>query len=204
MTSVPVLALIIIITGEKRLRRLDLMWREMRRKRERKKTDIRLWELEREKWWVRESVRLKKRIAISVTRLIDYFSTFGHLYQWKFAQMYRKFAKVGSKFCQIIKNPGKLPKTEDFAKVGKFSKSSYTEFAIWGREKDGSKCQCNYHAYLPTLVPYKQCDQMTKLCFQYLSIFSNENVPNSIQIVPKWVENFAQNQINLKYIAKDF
>ena len=45
---------------------------------------------------------------------------------------------------------------------------------------------------------------MNKLCFQYLAIFSNENVPNSIQIVPKWVENFAQNQINLKYIAKDF
>ena len=45
---------------------------------------------------------------------------------------------------------------------------------------------------------------MTKLCFKYLAIFINENVPNSIQIVPKWVENFAQNQINLKYIAKDF
>ena len=45
---------------------------------------------------------------------------------------------------------------------------------------------------------------MTKLCFQYLAIFIAENVPNSIQIVPKWVENFAQDQINLKYIAKDF
>ena len=45
---------------------------------------------------------------------------------------------------------------------------------------------------------------MTRLCFQYLTIFGNENVPNSIQIVPKWAENFAQNQINLKYIAKDF
>ena len=43
---------------------------------------------------------------------------------------------------------------------------------------------------------------MSKLCFQYLAIFSNENVPNSIQIVSKWVENFAQNQINLKYLAK--
>ena len=53
-------------------------------------------------------------------------------------------------------------------------------------------------------MDYGQCDQMTKLYFQYLAIFSNENVPNSIQIVPKWVENFGQNQINLKYIAKDF
>ena len=45
---------------------------------------------------------------------------------------------------------------------------------------------------------------MTKLCFQYLAIYKNENLPKNIQIVPKWVENFVQNQINLKYIAKDF
>ena len=43
-----------------------------------------------------------------------------------------------------------------------------------------------------------------RLCFQYLVIFSNEILPKSIQIVPKWVENFAQNQINLEYIAKYF
>ena len=49
-----------------------------------------------------------------------------------------------------------------------------------------------------------QYGQMTKLCFQYLAIFRNENMPNSIQIVSKWAENFAQNQINLKYIAKFF
>ena len=47
-------------------------------------------------------------------------------------------------------------------------------------------------------------DQTTRLCFQYLAIFSNENLLESIQIVPKWAENFAQNQINFKYIAKDF
>ena len=45
---------------------------------------------------------------------------------------------------------------------------------------------------------------MNKFCFQYLAIISNENVPNAIQIVPKWVENFTQNQISLKYIAKYF
>ena len=45
---------------------------------------------------------------------------------------------------------------------------------------------------------------MTKLCFQYLAIFSNQNVPICIQIVQKRVENFDQNQINLKYIAKYF
>ena len=49
-----------------------------------------------------------------------------------------------------------------------------------------------------------QCDQTTVLCFQYLDIFSNENLPQSIQIVPKWAENFAQNKKNLKFIAKDF
>ena len=45
---------------------------------------------------------------------------------------------------------------------------------------------------------HDQCDQMTRLCFQYLAIFSNKNLPKSIQIVPKWAENFAQSQINLK------
>ena len=57
-----------------------------------------------------------------------------------------------------------------------------------------------------TMIPLLgrgQCDQMTRLCFQYLAIFSNENLSKSIQIAPKWVENFAQNQIILKLIAKD-
>ena len=61
-----------------------------------------------------------------------------------------------------------------------------------------------FHFFNETSPPHPQCDKMTKLCFQYLAIFSNENTPNITQIVPKWVENFAQNQINLKYIAKDF
>ena len=50
----------------------------------------------------------------------------------------------------------------------------------------------------------QQCDQTIRLCFQYLAIFSNENLPKSKQIVPKWAENFAQNKINLKYIAYYF
>ena len=45
---------------------------------------------------------------------------------------------------------------------------------------------------------------MTKLCFQCLAIFSNENFPNSTQIVPKWVWKIAQNQINLKYVDQYF
>ena len=45
---------------------------------------------------------------------------------------------------------------------------------------------------------------MTVLCFQYLAICSNENLPKSVQIVPKWVKTFAQSQINLKNVAKDF
>ena len=43
--------------------------------------------------------------VFSVTRLLDYFSTFGHLHQWKFAQKYTKFAKVGSKFFQVVNKP---------------------------------------------------------------------------------------------------
>ena len=38
----------------------------------------------------------------SVTRLLDYCSTFGHLHQRKFAQKNTKLANVGSKFCQIV------------------------------------------------------------------------------------------------------
>ena len=49
-----------------------------------------------------------------------------------------------------------------------------------------------------------QCDQTTVLCFQYLDIFSNENLPQSIQIVPKWAENFAQNQKTLNLLPKIF
>ena len=57
--------------------------------------------------------------------------------------------------------------------------------------------------YVPNLGT-RQCDQMTILCFQYLAIFSNENLPKSKQIVPKSAENFAQNQIILKLMAKYF
>ena len=31
----------------------------------------------------------------------------------------------------------------------------------------------------------EQCEQMTRLCFQYLAIYRNENLPKSIQTVPK-------------------
>ena len=48
-----------------------------------------------------------------------------------------------------------------------------------------------------------QCDQMNRLCFQYLKIYTNENLLKSLQIVAKWVKNFTQNKINLKDIAKD-
>ena len=58
---------------------------------------------------------------ISVTRLLDYFSTFGCLHQLKFAQKYTKFAKVGSKFCQIVNKPPIIDQDfEDFATEPKF------------------------------------------------------------------------------------
>ena len=55
-------------------------------------------------------------------------------------------------------------------------------------------CQCKGR-YDTTFV--------TRLCFQYLAIYSNENLPKSIQIVPKSVKCFAQNQKKVKHIAKD-
>ena len=43
-------------------------------------------------------------------------------------------------------------------------------------------------------VPTYQCYQMVRWVFQYLAIYSNENVPKSIQIVSKWVHHFAKYQ----------
>ena len=42
-----------------------------------------------------------------------------------------------------------------------------------------------------------------QIVFQYFAIDSNENLPENLQIEPKCAKNFDQNQINLKYIAKD-
>ena len=42
---------------------------------------------------------------------------------------------------------------------------------------------------------------MARLFFHFLAIYSNENLPISIQVVPKWVHNFAQYQMNLENIA---
>ena len=48
-----------------------------------------------------------------------------------------------------------------------------------------------------------KCDQMAKLVFQYLAIHNNnENLPKSIQIVPKWVHNFDKYQKPLNKWAK--
>ena len=67
-------------------------------------------------WW----------LSSSVTRFLDYFSTFGHLHQWKFAQKYPKFAKVGSKFYQTLENlPKILPKLQNFAKIGSLCSQVY-------------------------------------------------------------------------------
>ena len=40
-----------------------------------------------------------------VTRWLAYFSTFGHLHQWKFPQWHTKFAKVSPRFPQIVNKP---------------------------------------------------------------------------------------------------
>ena len=49
-------------------------------------------------------------------------SIFAHLYLWKFAKQHYKFAKVSSKFCQIlIKRSKKCQRLHKSAKVAKFS-----------------------------------------------------------------------------------
>ena len=42
------------------------------------------------------------RVTASVTWRLYYFSIFGHLEQWKVAQKYEIFAKVGWRFCQFL------------------------------------------------------------------------------------------------------
>ena len=51
---------------------------------------------------------------------------------------------------------------------------------------------------------YDQCDQMTKLFFQYLAIIMAMKMRPKNTNCAEWAENFAQNQINLKYISNDF
>ena len=58
--------------------------------------------------------------------------------------------------------------------------------------------QHSIHVWLlGSAVNERQCDQMDKLVFQYLAIYNNENLSKIIQIDPKWVRNFAKNEINL-------
>ena len=65
-------------------------------------------------------------VTHSVTRLLYYFSIFGFLEKWKFAQNYKIFAKVGLLFCQILNSYSRygqklikiLPKWRIFTKSG--------------------------------------------------------------------------------------
>ena len=62
----------------------------------------------------------------SVTRWLDYFLIFDHLYQCKFAQQHKIFANLRSKVCQIVNKAYKRcqttfknqPKWQNFAKSG--------------------------------------------------------------------------------------
>ena len=57
----------------------------------------------------------------SATKWLAYFSSFGHLRQWKLAQCHTKFVNVGPIFSQIANKPLKIANHfEDFAKMAKF------------------------------------------------------------------------------------
>ena len=53
------------------------------------------------KGFCRKVVLERERERNSATRWLYYFSIFGQLEQWKFAQNYEIFANVGWQFCQI-------------------------------------------------------------------------------------------------------
>ena len=64
-------------------------------------------------------------ISISEYKLLYYFSIFGLLKQWEFAQNYKIFAKVASQFCQIITQ--EMPKSLlNFCLSGENAKSGHT------------------------------------------------------------------------------
>ena len=66
-------------------------------------------------------------MACSVTRWLEYFSIFGHLKECKFSQKHKIFAKVGSKFCQIVNTAFKsYPNTLKLCQSGKISPSLVT------------------------------------------------------------------------------
>ena len=51
---------------------------------------------------------------------------------------------------------------------------------------------------------WRLCDQMAKLCFQYLAIFSNENVPNSIKLCQSELKTLPKPKKTLKILPKIF
>ena len=63
-----------------------------------------------------------------------HISIFGHLEQWKYAQKYEIFAKVGSQFCQILNSYSRkgqklikiIPKWGNFAKSGHTAADQYS------------------------------------------------------------------------------
>ena len=63
----------------------------------------------------------------SVTWWLDYFSIFAHLWQFKYAQCHKMFAKVGSKFYQVVNKAFKsCPNTFKFCQSGEISPSLFT------------------------------------------------------------------------------
>ena len=72
--------------------------------------------------------KMKKTMAASVTRELEYFLMLAHEELWKLAQYYTKFAKVGSTFCQIRNKLSKICQRliSFFSKVAKFCQ-------IWSR-----------------------------------------------------------------------
>ena len=66
-------------------------------------------------------------IINSVTRWLDYFSTSGHLHQWKLAQWHTKFAKVGQNNSQVGNKPSEnYPRLWRFCQNGKISPNLVT------------------------------------------------------------------------------
>ena len=51
---------------------------------------------------------------------------------------------------------------------------------------------------------HRQCDQMARLCVQYLAVFNNKNLPNSKTLLPQKDHKIAKYQIIPHKFAQDF
>ena len=102
---------------------------------------------------------LRSSIRCSVAWWTYGLFNLGHLQQWKFAQFHNKFAKVGSKICQI------LNKCSIFCLLGKISPYSIT-LIPWRNKSNSSTSGSMVSSSIDNLLTQVRCRDGQSKCFQ--------------------------------------